>query len=696
MTYNAGQPIQATDFNGFVDQINQIYGDLNTGSTTLNPASFGYGILPNLPHVAVGDTVTAADWTSLFSHIHSCGTHQGTSVTPIPPSVSPGDLVVAYNDYLSGPTLMDVITNLTANRLSIAVSQVTSDNTPPVQVSSITWTTGLQLTFQIDFGSWNNARYFFNTGGKVTFAGSLPGSYTPGSASKYWQDMLADMGTVRFAWHSTIPSSGNGSSLGFYDLTTSYLEVYKKSSISGEPIAYGNNYISVQAKLNAAAGTNGKVDFAINLIDNDSTLPLDTKPAGFTFNIGYLVSAGAVPYPGTRTFVPGSFTQVPNGGGGGPILNLSVSPTSLSASIVGNGTATTAPVTATASGGTSPYSYQWTNSSGTVTFSAPTSATTTFSKALTTGQSASGTALVTVTDSASNTAFAPVPWALNSNASVPPPTIDVYSNIPANASPSASFTVGTYTGTIDSYTLNSGPSGTYSFSGGLINFSGDLPYSQNNATISLTVTNTGGSASDSGTLSVTPIPATITTTDWTFPINQSIATFTPPRKTVATSTAGITSGSLNSGTLPPGTGLTFNQGSNQDVVISGVPTSGGVYSFTVNANSPYSNPTTTVSPTINITITVPVPIYTNNNPTLSFGTVVSSSLATPTSGYSINSFSTGSSLPAGISVFVSGGSLVVASDGTTPVGNYSVSGLISWSGNSQSGSNFDTFPYSVA
>ena len=52
----------------------------------------------------------------------------------------------------------------TTDYSKIAVSQVTSDNTPPVQVSSITWTTGLQLTFQIDFGSWNNARYFFNTG----------------------------------------------------------------------------------------------------------------------------------------------------------------------------------------------------------------------------------------------------------------------------------------------------------------------------------------------------------------------------------------------------------------------------------------------------------------------------------------------------------------------------------------------------
>lgn len=417
MTYSTGGPIQAADYNGFVDAVNAIYADTNAGATSLVPASSGYGVVPNLPHVAIGDAVTAADWTAMFDRIHKCGTHQGTSVTPIPPAVSPGGLVVAYNDYLSGPTLSDVITDLTANRLNIDLSQITLDNTPPAQVSAITWTTGLQLTWQIDFGSWNNARYFFNTGGKVRFAGTLPGSFPSGSASKYWQDMLSDMGTVQFAWNSTIPSSGSGTSLGFYNLTTSYIEVYKKSTLIGLPAAYGNNYISVQAKLNAAAGTNGKIDFIIQLIDNDSTLPLETKPTGFTFNIGYFVSSGAIPYPGTKTFNPGTFTVVPNGGGGGPILTVGVSPTSLAQSIAGAGTATTSTVTATATGGTAPYTYAWSNSSGTVTFSAPTSAATTFSKVLANGESASGNAIVTVTDNVLSTAFAPVPWAMNSNPS---------------------------------------------------------------------------------------------------------------------------------------------------------------------------------------------------------------------------------------------------------------------------------------
>lgn len=717
MTYSTGGPIQAADYNDFVDAVNAIYADTNAGATSLVPASSGYGVVPNLPHVAIGDAVTAADWTAMFDRIHKCGTHQGTSVTPIPPAVSPGGLVVAYNDYLSGPTLSDVITDLTANRLNIDLSQITSDNTPPAQVSAITWTTGLQLTWQIDFGSWNNARYFFNTGGKVKFAGTLPGSFPSGSASKYWQDMLSDMGTVQFAWNSTIPSSGSGTSFGFYDLTTSYIEVYKKSTLIGLPAAYGNNYISVQAKLNAAAGTNGKIDFIIQLIDNDSTLPLETKPTGFTFNIGYFVSSGAIPYPGTKTFNPGTFTVVPNGGGGSPILTVGVSPTSLAQSIAGAGTATTSTVTATATGGTAPYTYAWSNSSGTVTFSAPTSAATTFSKVLANGESASGTAQVTVTDSLSATAFAPVPWAMNSNpinqtvvqgiapgvisagaVGVPIPAYDISYRV---AYPD---TISYYGSSTDSatptviYTQNSGslPPGVSIVDTGSYWYLSGTPTAAGTYSVMRTVSGINSRNepySISGELLIYVAgPATLTTTDWTFPVGYEIQTYSPPRKTVCTSNYGITSGSVNSGSLPPGTSLLYNQGSNQDVIITGTPTTPGVYTFTLSVYSQTSYPTNTTSGTITITISSQPTVITGTRtlnasgqvgvtyvPGVTPNTVAnlttvnyfgsSTDYVTPTLNYSVNS----GTMPPGVSIGYNSGSNEWQLQGTpTVAGTYNL------------------------
>jgi hypothetical protein len=70
-------------------------------------------------------------------------------------------------------------------------------------------------------------------------------------------------------------------------------------------------------------------------------------------------------------------------------------------------TLTTAPTTATASGGTAPYTYAWTwiNGGTGITIDSPTSASTTFSGThVSDGTVLSGTALITVTDNVSDTA----------------------------------------------------------------------------------------------------------------------------------------------------------------------------------------------------------------------------------------------------------------------------------------------------
>lgn len=75
---------------------------------------------------------------------------------------------------------------------------------------------------------------------------------------------------------------------------------------------------------------------------------------------------------------------------------------------LGPGTVTTAPVTATPSGGLSPYTYAWTRVSGVGIINSPTSATTTFSHTLSNGDDVEGIFRVTVTDGLSSTATANV------------------------------------------------------------------------------------------------------------------------------------------------------------------------------------------------------------------------------------------------------------------------------------------------
>lgn len=80
-----------------------------------------------------------------------------------------------------------------------------------------------------------------------------------------------------------------------------------------------------------------------------------------------------------------------------PPLQAFVSPLTLSKTINGDGTATTAAATASFEGGWGDVTYSWSCTNGAVANS-PTSATTTFSRYLNNGQSATSVATVTITD----------------------------------------------------------------------------------------------------------------------------------------------------------------------------------------------------------------------------------------------------------------------------------------------------------
>lgn len=93
-------------------------------------------------------------------------------------------------------------------------------------------------------------------------------------------------------------------------------------------------------------------------------------------------------------------------------LSLSISPSPTAGSSFASAGApascTTAPVTATPSGGLGPYSYSWTALSGDGTINSPSSATTAFSYASIAPDSASGTFRCTCTDSSGQSATADV------------------------------------------------------------------------------------------------------------------------------------------------------------------------------------------------------------------------------------------------------------------------------------------------
>ena len=74
-----------------------------------------------------------------------------------------------------------------------------------------------------------HAKHFSNAGGKITFSASRS-SGSPNDQNTDWTNLLSAMGTVKLGYTSVTASSGsNTGSRGFYDLTSSFQEIFIKA-----------------------------------------------------------------------------------------------------------------------------------------------------------------------------------------------------------------------------------------------------------------------------------------------------------------------------------------------------------------------------------------------------------------------------------------------------------------------------------
>jgi hypothetical protein len=318
MTYNTGSNILANDYNTFATLtggINEVYTDMHPGATTVAAgADYGYGQSSTLVSVAPGANIHASEWSALFTVMKNCGTHQGTTTVPPLPLVNPavGNTITAFN---SPTTLTALLSTLRTNRFALAAGQ-SAFTTATSSGTSSPWTNTLTYTFSVNLGTWDNARYFFNSGGVISLNGSYPGSGFPVTSDDYqWYSMLAAMSPLVFASKSTTPNSGvGGTSIGFWNnttgnpLTTSYTTVYSK--LYGGGGYYTNSTIVVDAKLAAAAPAagSGTIQFRVTLTQADTSVPSNPKTLATTFTMAETHSAGTFAWPGSATITPGSFS----------------------------------------------------------------------------------------------------------------------------------------------------------------------------------------------------------------------------------------------------------------------------------------------------------------------------------------------------------------------------------------------------
>lgn len=255
MAYKKGDPIAAADLNGFLASVRSLYGVGN--------GDRGYGqssVLQN--DVSVGSIIYALQWANLRSMIVTCSAHQGTTITNLPPASAfiAGQAIYAHESSAPSSNPYDFDSYVVAidnNRLLSAPSSMTLSTSAFSMSRASPWTTSITGVFDVDFGSENAARYFFNTGGELRLRLVHPSGGTAKDAD--WRTMLSDtVGTMTLKARSFSISgtaSGAVSNTGFYDIGAASTTLLNGQNLgTGD---YSMNDFTVSASVLNKTGTNG-------------------------------------------------------------------------------------------------------------------------------------------------------------------------------------------------------------------------------------------------------------------------------------------------------------------------------------------------------------------------------------------------------------------------------------------------------
>ena len=249
MAYQQGDTITTSEYNTFAGNVNTIIG---TGSN-----DSGYG-LSEIATVSAGDTITAAQWNSLLAGLQKAANHQGTTITNASNTVSQGGNILPLSN------LEADITAITTNKLTAANANMATD-TGDTSTRTTSWSTTVYHEFTVTFANANAARFFFNSGGEIRFAGSRSGGSSTDQNTD-WTNLLSNAGTVKFAEGATTytGSGGTAASVGFDDLTTSNQQIFTATGAGN----YSSNDYTVNAKADAAYGSATVLTFTVDFKDD--------------------------------------------------------------------------------------------------------------------------------------------------------------------------------------------------------------------------------------------------------------------------------------------------------------------------------------------------------------------------------------------------------------------------------------------
>lgn len=283
MTYSSGGLIQATDYNNFVGSNPAIgTGTINAVWST-GSGAWGYGQTAVSQSAATGGTVTATQWATLINALNSTLIHQSGSGSGI--AATTAGSTITYLNTLSTniATAYTNARNFASNSAVVAgVGSATTTWTQATTSSTVTRSFGTRLTFP----SADQARYFFNAGGriKLNVSGALSGSTSTRSTEVV--NLLTYLGGVGlFAANTNAGRLGTGGTLNTNDTTKGYWSATTSNSaivaVTATLAPYTSDTASITYITNGLQGTNNDngsiVDFWVNVTSTSGN-------ASYSFN----------------------------------------------------------------------------------------------------------------------------------------------------------------------------------------------------------------------------------------------------------------------------------------------------------------------------------------------------------------------------------------------------------------------------
>lgn len=279
--------VSHVDYNSIRDKVVSILG---TGTATR-----GYGQPVQSTAVSQGTTITKAQWDALGYDIASIKFHQ----EGITPSIATALInePIRFGAGHPNSNFDTLIDQAILTRFSLGGGQSIATNKGSVTYSS-SWSVQAQAEFSITFSNADQARYFFNSGGKIRVTSSRTGG-TSSSQNNAWTNLLASVGPQNFS--ASIPTNKN-----FYTLTDTYTDNIFYELFSSTPYSANSYRLSAKSNvLNNSAGTATQVFFKVQLLDSyvdpGAPAPGDLVNGTLTISVEEIKAAGVL-------FPSGSFT----------------------------------------------------------------------------------------------------------------------------------------------------------------------------------------------------------------------------------------------------------------------------------------------------------------------------------------------------------------------------------------------------